>query len=403
MKNADRQNASKPSETNESSAIGAESTPKNGLFILVDALRADVLTDPTARRVLMPTLARLADNGFVRNVVANAQGTQFVMPALHSLTYPLDHGGYNNGIRQRPKSLAEAMRDSGMETFMLVTAGQLGVTMGYDRGYNTVHAVTDYRGMISDRIKHNLKYHLDLWQKGERTEAETIEIVGREFGLLLERLGEMIKHQNKRLWPRAIHRINDRVARGIADEIRLLSDAPTAILRKLIWVPGSVYWRFLGVGEVRPISRFFWAGIAALKTHSRIYIAKHPRLPFFLLSHFPAIFSDVVHGLEDMVVEMKGRRWFAYVHLMDVHDCRALNRPIHVVGRLRYLPRWLYARARGLTKRRWVYDTAAMYLDAKLERKALARNRPSPRAPTTNTLRCRCCFPVPAERQPMTA
>jgi hypothetical protein len=359
---------SKRFDLNEKPTPAESLVPKNGLFILVDALRADALIDPVARRYLTPTLARLADNGFVCSVVANAQGTQFVMPALHSLTYPLDHGGYNNGIRDRPKCIAETMRESGLETYMLANAGQLGVTMGYDRGFNTIHAATDYRGLISERIKHTLKYHLDLWKEGVRTESETIEIITLEFGMLLERMGEMIEHQDKLMWPRAIRRINARVAMGIAAEQRLLQEEPSAILRKLTWLPGSIYWRFLGVRQVRPMSRFFWAVIAALKTHTRNYIAKRPRIPFFLLSHYPAIFSDVIRGMETKIAELKDKRWFAYVHLMDVHDCRALNRPFHVAGRLRYLPRWLLARARGLTNRRWVYDTAVMYVDRKLGR-----------------------------------
>ena len=35
----------------------------------------------------------------MRKVITNAQSTQFVLPSIFSLTYPLDYGGYNYGIR----------------------------------------------------------------------------------------------------------------------------------------------------------------------------------------------------------------------------------------------------------------------------------------------------------------
>ena len=65
--------------------------PKKALFLLIDAMRYDVLSDPVARRFLFPNMARLIDRGFVRRVVTNAQSTQFVMPSLFSLSYPLDY------------------------------------------------------------------------------------------------------------------------------------------------------------------------------------------------------------------------------------------------------------------------------------------------------------------------
>ena len=338
------------------------------LYIVVDALRFDVLRDAAARRLLAPTLSRLIDRGFVRRVVANAQGTEFVMPALHSLTYPLDYGGYNTGIRERPKSLGEALRDAGFETHMIVTASQIGVTMGYDRGYDTFRCMTDYRGLLRERITRTLKYDIDLWRQGARGEAETIDIIQREFGMLLERLDEMIERHDKSFWPRALWRINSRVSRGIAAERRLLADEPSVVLHKLAWVPGSIYWRFLGERSVNRTARFFWAAIAALKLRTRSYIAARRFPPFFLLSHYPGIAGDAIGAIRQFLVEAKDRHWFAYLHLIDVHDCRALNRPLHVLGRLRYLPRWWLARGRALTNRRWVYDTAVSYVDAKLGR-----------------------------------
>ena len=68
--------------------------PSNGLFLLIDSLRHEVVSNAEARRFMFPNLAHIIDGGFMRRVVANAQSTQFVTPAIFSQTYPLDHGGH---------------------------------------------------------------------------------------------------------------------------------------------------------------------------------------------------------------------------------------------------------------------------------------------------------------------
>ncbi len=45
----------------------------------------------------------------MRRAIANGQTTQFVPPSIFTQTYPLDHGGYNNGIRGRPQSFEEQL------------------------------------------------------------------------------------------------------------------------------------------------------------------------------------------------------------------------------------------------------------------------------------------------------
>ena len=57
------------------------------MFLVVNAMRYDVLADSDARRFLFPNMARLAERGFVRRVVTNAQSTQFVMPARSSVRF----------------------------------------------------------------------------------------------------------------------------------------------------------------------------------------------------------------------------------------------------------------------------------------------------------------------------
>ena len=85
------------------------------MYIILDALRFDALENENFSSYLFPTLSQLAKKGIISKVVTNAQSTQFVLPSLFSLTYPLDHGGYNTGIRERPASFVECIKKSNIK------------------------------------------------------------------------------------------------------------------------------------------------------------------------------------------------------------------------------------------------------------------------------------------------
>lgn len=340
--------------------------PKNGLFLLIDALRYDVLSDPAARRFLVPNLARLADRGFVRQVVTNAQSTQFVVPSLFSLTYPLDYGGYNNGIRERPQSFVESLKAAGFETHLLASCNQLGVATGYGRGFDTIRTTSDFRILLEQRIGRTLRYELDTKRKAGEPDADAQ--IAKEVALLLDGIAEMINHHDKSLWPPKLLRINRRVAEGCAAERALLNQTPEAVLAKLTGIAPGIYWRFLGQPKPGGLRLFWHRAVESVKWRTRRWIAAQTLWPFLAMSHFPVIFGDIIAPLCRLVEERSGQRWFIHMHAMDVHDCRSVSRPLHLIGRLRFLPRWFAARLRGHTQRRWLYDTAVMYVDALLGR-----------------------------------
>jgi len=339
---------------------------KNALFLLIDAMRYDVLADPAARRFLMPNLSRLADRGFVRKVVTNAQSTQFVMPALFSLTYPLDYGGYNTGIRLRPKSFVEVLKDQGFATHKFVTANQVGVHFGYERGFDTVRTGSDFRVLLEHNLDRIQKYEIGLWQRGEKSDAEAVEMFQREFGLLLERLDTIWCHFDKSLWPERLRRINQRVVSGLMVERQLVEEQPLLVMNKIAQISGAMYWRFLGDTKINRFKRFFWHGMGFIRHKTRRWIGGRTFPPFFLYMHFPVFLPDIINTLEKFADEVKGTRWFAYMHFMDAHDCRAFNRPLRVMARWRFLPRYWVGRMRGYTKRRFAYDTTLMEVDAVL-------------------------------------
>jgi len=341
----------------------AAAKPKNALFLLIDALRHDVLADAEARRFLTPNLDRLAARGFVRKVVTNAQSTQFVMPSLFSLTYPLDHGGYNHGIRERPRSFVESLREAGFETHLLASCNQLGVATGYGRGFDTIRTTSDFRVLLEQRIGRTLRYELS---RKDDTGAE--DKVVAEVALLLDGIEEMIVHHDKSLWPEKLRRINGSVAKGCAAERALLQRDPKAVLEKLSGIAPGIYWRFLGESKPGGARLLRHRALESIRWRTRRWVAAQTLWPFLAMSHFPVIFGDLIAPLCRLIESRANAHWFIHMHAMDVHDCRSINRPLHLLGRLRYWPRWLAGRMTRRTNRRWLYDTAVMYVDDLLGR-----------------------------------
>jgi hypothetical protein len=175
---------------NDEAPVGANaSAPMKHAFVLVlDSLRYDVVSNPEALKFIAPNLFALVQHARVNRVITNAQSTQFVLPALFTCTYPLDYGGYNDGIRDRPKSYVEVLRDAGYETFLLATANQLGIGHGYSRGFDVVGTTSDYRTQLEHRISRTMNYDLDRYRRGEIDQGTAIERVRALFEPLLDAL-----------------------------------------------------------------------------------------------------------------------------------------------------------------------------------------------------------------------
>jgi hypothetical protein len=336
---------------------------KNAIFFILDGMRYDIVQNPRALEYIAPNIARISAAGFVRKVVTNAQATQFVMPSLFTLTYPLDFGGYNDGIRERPKSFVELLRENGYRTHLFSTCNQMGMTNGYQRGFDVLGSTSDYRTQLEHRIARGISYWLDLWKKGEMTDAEIVAFLQRDFGGLLESLIDALRTHDKSIWPARLLRLNQRIGdRGHA-ELQLLKSDPMAVAHKLMRIAPAIYWHFLGERAVPQWKLFPLRVLYSIDWRTRKMLGAQLIFPFLRVGHYQAIFGEVVSRMAAALSSMPREPWFAHMHTMDLHDCRAINRPLHVLGRFRYFGRWLRARLRGLTKRRFLYESALMYAD----------------------------------------
>ena len=53
---------------------------------------------------------------------------------------------------------------------------------------------------------------------------------------------------------------------------------------------------------------------------------------------------------------------------MDLHDCRSVNRILHLIGRYKYFFKWLMERIKGNTKHRFIYASSLMYIDTNINK-----------------------------------
>ena len=341
---------------------------KKALYIIVDALRYDTLSDKDSSSYLFPTMSKLVNDGFLKKVVTNAQSTQFVLPSLFSLTYPLDYGGYNSGIRERPASYVECIKKNKIKTLLMACCNQMGVGMGYDRGFDEVLTTMDFRLLIEQKISRNLLYEVELYKNNQQSKKEMINIISKEFSIALENISNIITNQNQTLWPSKLKRMNNAIAKNCIEELKILKDEPEIIVKKIWTVPAGAYWCTLGKKKYFSLNYVYVRIYSAFNWRLHNLVSSQNFWPFLILGHYQVVFGDILNSLVNKILELKKESWLMHLHVMDVHDCRAINHLLKIIGRLSYFPKWFVARISGKTKRKFVYDSSVMYVDRCLEK-----------------------------------
>jgi arylsulfatase A-like enzyme len=353
---------------------------KNLLFIVVDAMRYDVLAETEPARILTPNLARLAETGILLPCIANAQATQFVMPSLFSSTYPLDHGGYNDGILGRPASFVEQLKEAGYQTCLASSCNILSSISGYQRGFEEIHAAIDYRHILDYRIDKTHSYHLRRLKAGEIDAKEASEAILPAFERELAALKNEIDSSGKKVWGTKLRRYNEWIAAQIPEERRLIQEDPDAVFQKLLTIPPVLYWRWLGDRTVGAFELFRRRIGESFRWRWKSFAVKRD-IPFFWVSHQQVLAEEVVDGLVDLLPTLKAP-WYAHMHVMDVHDFQSLSRPINILRKLRFIPRCLHARRVGRQKRHMLYDLALCYIDREVGKLVAALERTDQRGQT---------------------
>jgi arylsulfatase A-like enzyme len=129
------------------------------IFLTIDSLRWDILSTKGNRTSAVPCLDTLLDDAFtLSSCFSTGHPTQFALPGLMSSTLPLDYGGYEYGIRDRPLALPEVFSEYGYKTGAFVTGFATGPLYRYDRGFDEFYHLQALGSWTEVLCKQYLRY-----------------------------------------------------------------------------------------------------------------------------------------------------------------------------------------------------------------------------------------------------
>ena len=276
------------------------------IFLIIDALRYDILDNTK----LYPTLSKLAKDGIFKKVTANACSTQFVLPSLFSLTYPLDEGGYNYGIRYRKSSYIESIKKKyKRNTILISSCNAMGIGTSFDRGFDEILTTFDFRLLIEQKINRTLLYEIDLFDKKKITKKQLINTIKKEFLITLEQLEIFYEKYDKSLWPKKLYNHNKNIYENSIKEKKILLENTEAVIQKIKTVPGGVYWLTLGKIKYKTINYFISRIKSALIWRYKNLVEKQKIWPFLFLDHYQVLFNEMLENLCKKISAIKKNSW----------------------------------------------------------------------------------------------
>ena len=111
----------------------------NLVLIVVDTLRADVLSPYGDEDGTSPELAAWAERGVLfERVLAQSSWTKISMASLLTSLWPRSHGveGPRDGLGEGALTLAEVLRDAGYATYGVQSNGWLEQSFGFQQGFD---------------------------------------------------------------------------------------------------------------------------------------------------------------------------------------------------------------------------------------------------------------------------
>jgi len=337
----------------------------NVLFLVLDAFRHDLFSDMDDARILLPNLTALIDKGIERRVVSNGMITKVTMAPLLTQTYPLDYGGYNDVVSSRPASFIELLKESGYSTYMLVSHCITGPIGQVERGANQVDSVWDHHMVLEMYFNHVLNHELELWSLGERNDEQIAERISSEMDEVLAYIESSADRRDDLFLPARLRKLSPAEARRYSAERELIRRDPLAVARKIRSMPAKIYRHHLGysaAGKLLSLQIQF----DAVRIFLNRLLQFFTRQPLQLFPGYVAPIASEVRRIGEKFILGNEGPWFAFLHFMDAHDYKRMNRPINFLYKLRFLPRLWRIKRTGKTARDPLYDLSAAYLDNQL-------------------------------------
>ena len=173
----------------------------NIVFLSVEALRFDRTGLSGYERPTTPNLDKLVQNSlWCSNCFALAPCTQPSMPSILSSTLPLSHGGYDFGVKDRPKTFPDLLADNGYWTEHHITVPWLVPTYGYGKHMSHSSRLFSLNGVVGAAI-YTLRSTVRAWVAGTMANDEMLKIVSpiidQCFIDVKEYCNEKLHHQHK--------------------------------------------------------------------------------------------------------------------------------------------------------------------------------------------------------------
>lgn len=340
----------------------------NAIMLVIDNLRFDTFEDRAEAAGLFPNLAGLVERGWVRPLISNGHATKFAMAPIFSMTYPLDQGGYNFVLRDRPRSFAEQLKDAGYVTFMFQGDDNDGPVSCCDRGFDHVEAVYDFRVILQNFILEVLRKECLDWQRGRHNDQQIATFLRNSFGALMDYLADGGNRVPRAGLPAAIRAPSQKLRRAFREERRLLDREPTAVAWKILTLEPHFYHLCLGKPEASGLALGLNRLLYRVGGGIRSRLLSRKLQPFRVLAgQTVPVASELLAGAHD-AIRHAARPWFIFAHVMDLHDRRFVHRPFDLLRRFLWLGHWMRHKRGRKSVERFLYDSALAKVDREIGR-----------------------------------
>ena len=151
---------------------------KTVIVLTIDSLKYDRLGVAGYPLSLTPTIDALAQSGIhCKQAISHSSCTQMSHPSIWTSSLPLDFGGYDYGIKERPVALAEIFQQNGFKTAAFSTSPFLDSYSGYHRGFDEFHSLYGIRGIWYIVYQNYLRHYFSQWQNGAKSDDELYTII----------------------------------------------------------------------------------------------------------------------------------------------------------------------------------------------------------------------------------
>lgn len=287
---------------------------KNNIILLtVDSLRFDRLGFSGRTPSPSPAIDGIMRSGMsFTNFFVTGCPTQFSIPMMLSSTMPLDYGGCEDGLASRKISLPELYQSAGYATAGFPSGITLSHAWRLGRGFDEFHTLTDLP-LILKTFRHvYFRYARNALKYGEMPFGDCIALLGPALGMFFDTVenfcweGENDTRENACPASPLIHRWDHGAIRQyIREEKGRFTSDPSGYSARLLREPD--------------LARVF--DLSAFATSSADHLANNIHIGGKAIRNQTAIASAgfVMTRLADWVRENKGKPFFTWAHLMDIH------------------------------------------------------------------------------------